>query len=146
MEPCWIKNSSSFIPGSAPQLTLLLSLDSYAVELVPPCLPIDLLSKSTVNPPHVQEATDPAWTPLDVSQKCENKMALDLLTHWAECDCRRVGGGVGVGVGFRPLSLFLPIAIVPPLWPGACWEGVEEVYRQLELRRGWGVTTSSGGS
>lgn len=86
----------------------------------------------------VQQSTDPAWPPLDVSQKCENKMALDLLTHWAECDCRRRGGGgrrlgVGEGVQPRPLSLVPPIAIVPPLWPGAWREDVEEVCWQLEL-------------
>lgn len=37
------------------------------------------------------------------------------------------------GVQPRPLSLFPPIAIVPPLWPEAWREDVEEVCRQLEL-------------
>lgn len=67
-----------------------------------PCLLVDLLGRvlwthrcplpPPVPPPpplvpalSARQSADPAWPPLAVSQKCENKMALDLLTHWAEC-------------------------------------------------------------
>lgn len=124
------------------------------LNLCPVAFLLTFLGKSAVNPPlplrsihstpspipslSVQQSTDPAWPPLDVSQKCENKMALDLLTHRAECDCRRrgVGGGglgVGEGVQLRPLSFIPPTLLCPPLWPGAWQEDVEEVCRQLEL-------------
>lgn len=138
------------IPDSASSPTLVLSVYVYAIELVPCCLLVDLLGKSAVNPPlplcsnhstplprSSTAAYDPAWPPLDVSQKCENKMALDLLTHRAECDCRRRGGG-GVGSrggGSTETTLFSSTHCycAPALARGTEEGDVEEVCRQLEL-------------